>query len=257
MAEAAERARLLAPLRATLEATAAATSVAPPFAAALRRSDVAVVAEIKRRSPSKGAINPAIAPAAQAAAYATGGAAAVSVLTERSHFGGSPGDLEAVRQAVALPALRKDFIVDPLQIVETRAIGASAALLIARALSPARLAELAGVAREWQLEPLVEVRSEDELESALEAGAQLIGVNSRDLETLAVDQMVVTRLLPLVPARCVAIAESGIFDKRDVSTVAAHGADAVLVGTAVSSAADPAHAVHELTGVPRTLGDRR
>jgi indole-3-glycerol phosphate synthase len=212
---------------------------------------VAVVAEVKRRSPSKGEINPALAPAEQARAYAAGGAAAISVLTEPAHFGGSTADLETVRGAVALPLLRKDFIVDPVQVAEARAAGASAVLLIARALPPERLGELADAARHWRLEPLIEVRSEGELRCAIDARAGVIGVNSRDLETLEIDRGVTEHLLPLIPEGCVAIAESGVRTAHEVEWAAAAGADAVLVGTAVSAAADPEAAVRELTRVRR------
>ncbi|HUO52603.1 MAG TPA: indole-3-glycerol-phosphate synthase, partial [Gemmatimonadaceae bacterium] len=186
-----------------------------------------------------------------AKAYASGGAAAISVLTEPRHFGGSLDDLAEARASVAVPLLRKDFVVDRTQLLEARAAGASAALLIARALEPARLADLAAEARAIGLEPLVEVRSEEELARAVACGARVIGVNQRDLETLAVDESVAARRLPLVPADAVAVSESGVRDRAGVERAAANGADAVLVGSALSAAADPAAAVHALTGVAR------
>ena len=238
--------------RAELEGMARAASAPPDFLAALRAGgSLAVIAEVKRRSPSKGEINPALSAGAQAKAYASGGAAAISVLTEPRHFGGSLDDLAEARASVAVPLLRKDFVVDRTQLLEARAAGASAALLIARALEPARLADLAAEARAIGLEPLVEVRSEEELARAVACGARVIGVNQRDLETLAVDESVAARRLPLVPADAVAVSESGVRDRAGVERAAANGADAVLVGSALSAAADPAAAVHALTGVAR------
>jgi len=241
--------------RAELERAIAAPptgSLPPDFAAALRAGDtVAVIAEVKRRSPSKGEINATLSASAQALAYVSGGAAAISVLTEREHFGGSLADLAEVRAAVAIPLLRKDFVVDRTQLWEARLAGASAVLLIGRALPPAALAELAAEARAVGLEPLVEVRSEEELAVAITAGARVIGVNQRDLETLEVDTAVGARLLPLIPRGIVAVAESGIGTRADVERAAASGAAAVLVGTVLSAAVDPAAALRALTGVVR------
>jgi indole-3-glycerol phosphate synthase len=234
-----------------LERSAAAMPPAPPFAAALRGSTLAVIAEVKRRSPSKGEINGGIAAAAQVLAFTRGGAAAISVLTEPVHFGGSLADIEEARRSTPLPLLRKDFLVDELQLLEARAAGASAALLIARALSPQALGRLAAFARELGLEPLLEVRSEAELERALASDARVVGVNTRDLETLAMEPEVRDRLIPLIPAGCIAVAESGIVSATDVRHVAELGADAVLVGSSLSTAATPEHAVRALTGVPR------
>ena len=228
----------------------------PSFADALRREHVAVIAEVKRRSPSKGAIAPGIAAGAQARAYASGGAAALSILTEPDRFGGEIGDLDAARAAVQVPLLRKDFIVDEIQLLEAAAHGASAALLIARALPPERLRELARHARGLGLEPLVEVRDEGELDAALAAGATVIGVNNRNLETLVIDAATGDRILPLIPGACVAVWESGVSSLDDVRRAAAAGADAVLVGSSISAAADPASAVRALTGVPRIDGRR-
>jgi indole-3-glycerol phosphate synthase len=211
-----------------------------------------VIAEVKRRSPSRGEINSGLSAAAQAASYAEGGAAAVSVLTEPRHFGGSGDDLVAARESVRLPLLKKDFHIDAIQLLEARALGASGVLLIARALEPRRLAALVGEACALELDPMVEVRTEPELDVALSTSALVIGVNARDLETLAVDFALAERLLPLVPADRIAVAESGVSSSDDVRRVAAYGADAVLVGSAVSAAADPSAAVRALTGVARS-----
>ena len=234
-----------------LERAASATPAGPSLAAALRGSDVRLIAEVKRRSPSKGAIAPALEAPAQARAYVNGGAAAISVLTEPVHFGGSATDLRDVREAVAVPALKKDFHVRPIQLVEARALGACAALLIARALSPERLREMSDVARRLELELLVEVRDESELERALESGATMIGVNNRDLETLVIDPATAERIVPRIPAGLVAVAESGIGTRGDIERYAASGADAVLVGSSISAAADPVAATRALVGVPR------
>jgi indole-3-glycerol phosphate synthase len=229
--------------------------MAPSLAAALRGKDVAVIAEVKRRSPSKGDINPTLEAAEQAREYEAGGARGVSVLTEGAHFGGSPEDFEEVRAAVSVPLLKKDFHVDPLQLLEARVLRASALLLIARALNPALLIELASFAKDLGLEVLVEVRDERELEAALQTSAPLIGVNSRNLETLVMDPAVCERLIPLVPADRIAIYESGVKNRGDVDAAAKLGADAVLVGSVVSAAPSPASAVRGLTGAPRMARD--
>jgi indole-3-glycerol phosphate synthase len=213
---------------------------------------VALIAEVKRRSPSKGSIAPALDAATQARAYVDGGAAAISVLTEPSHFGGSTSDLAAVKTAVSVAALKKDFHVRPIQLVEARALGASAALLIARALSPERLREMTDTARRLDLEVLVEVRDEAELERALECGAALIGVNNRNLESLVIEPATAERLIPRIPAGLIAIAESGVSTRDDVERYAKCGADAVLVGSSISAAADPTRATRVLAGVPRS-----
>jgi indole-3-glycerol phosphate synthase len=210
-----------------------------------------VIAEVKRRSPSKGWINPGLSAEDQARAYERGGAAGISVLTEPAHFGGSVGDLEAVRRAVGVPVLKKDFHVDPVQLLEAKSAGASAALLIVRALAPDTLQRMMDAARAIDLEVLVEVRDEDELRRALDAGAALVGINNRNLETLIIDPETSTRLLAQVPASVTAVAESGVGGRADVERVARAGADAVLVGSAVSAAQDPTAAVRALSGVPR------
>lgn len=210
-----------------------------------------VIAEVKRRSPSRGEINAYLDPASRAREYMEGGAAAISVLTEPAYFGGSEADLVEVRDAIDAPVLRKDFIIDEAQIIESRAWGASAVLLIARALPRVALALLAKTARDWGIEPLIEVRSESELDGALASGARVVGVNSRDLETLEVDVAVVERLVPQVPDVVMAIAESGVRDRADVERAARVGADAVLVGSALSAAGEGTVAVRNLARVTR------
>jgi indole-3-glycerol phosphate synthase len=254
--EARRRADALTGRRSELEQAAAGVADAAPFGAALRRRDVAVIAEVKRRSPSKGWINPGMSAVEQAAAYAAGGAAAISVLTEPDHFGGSVDDLVAVRDRVALPVLKKDFHVDPIQLLEAKAIGASAALLIVRALSPDSLVELVRAADDLQLEVLLEVRDLDELQRAIDASsassaATTIGVNNRNLETLVIDAGRAEEVIARIPARFVAIFESGVSQRGDVERAANGHADAILVGSAVSAATDPSAAVRGLTNVPR------
>lgn len=234
-----------------LERAASAASIPPSFKDALRRLEVAVVAEVKRRSPSKGEINPGLSAGEQARAYAEAGAAAVSVLTEPEDFGGSLADLEQARAAVHVPLLRKDFIVDEVQLLEARAAGASAVLLIARALDPEALPRLAAFAASLSLDALIEVRDERELDRALAAGGGVVGVNNRNLETLAIDAEVGERLLPRVPGDWVALWESGVRDASGVRRAAAAGADAVLVGSVLSASADPRAGVRALVGVPR------
>jgi indole-3-glycerol phosphate synthase len=226
------------------------------FVEALSGTTVRVIAEIKRRSPSKGAIRETISAAEQALTFERGGAAAISVLTEPAHFGGTLADLESARDHVSIPLLRKDFHAHPIQLFEARASGASAALLIVRALSPSTLREMMRTANELSIEPLVEVRTEAELMLALELGARVIGVNSRDLETLEVDENVPRRLLPMVPRTVIAVAESGIERAADVVARAEWGADAVLVGSALSASANPESAVRALTQVPRSMRAR-
>ena len=223
----------------------------PSFSAALRGSAVAVIAELKRRSPSRGDIHPAMISSLHARAYEDGGASALSVLTEPSEFGGSLSDLDSASQESRLPLLRKDFHVDGTQIFEARAHGASAVLLIARALEPGRLEALADAATEAGVEVLIEVRDTVELERALAVRGAVIGVNNRDLETLNIDRSTCQRLVPLVPGDRIAVAESGMTERGDVEAVARCGADAVLVGSSVSAAARPSDAVRALTGVDR------
>ena len=233
-------------------AAALNTSEPPDILSALTRGvDVAVIAELKRSSPSRGAINGALDAALQIRAYAEGGAAAFSILTEPSEFGGSLDDLSVASALGIGPCIRKDFITDAVQLVEARRCGAAAALLIARALPTELLLELVFTARMLGLEPLVEVRDEEELRDALESGALLIGVNNRDLETLELDTAVSAALLPLVPVTHIAIYESGVSSAHDVERAASFGADAVLVGSSISASGTPTDAVAALTGIPR------
>jgi len=255
--EARARAATLALRAAELERQARNAEVVPSFRDALRRKQIAVIAEVKRSSPSKGSINPALDLARQVRAYEAGGAAAISVLTEPTRFGGSTEDLLLARKSVALPLLKKDFHVDVVQILEARSLGASAALVIARAVPPARLKDLMAAGADVALEILVEVRDERELDLALSLGADLIGVNNRNLETLEIDAATSLRILPLIPRGVIAIAESGFKSAADLQRVAGAGADAVLVGSEVSGAADPEAAVRSLTGVTRTGGARK
>jgi indole-3-glycerol phosphate synthase len=237
---------------ASLERRASEAPAPLSFAEALRAGPlVTVIAEVKRQSPSRGALNTGMNAAHRAREYAFGGATAISVLTETSRFGGSNADLQQVVASVPVCTMRKDFLVHPLQLLETRAIGASAALLIVRALPSSLLREMIATAHALELETLVEVRDEQELERALAAGARIVGVNNRNLETLALDPTTVQRLLPLIPPEVVHVAESGIRDAADVQRAAEHGAHAVLVGSALSMAVDARAAVTALSGVPR------
>lgn len=234
-----------------LELAAADAPPPPAFSPVARGGSVGVIAEVKRRSPSAGAIREHLDPVAHARAYVDGGAVAVSVLTEATYFGGSLEDLALVAHAVAVPVLRKDFLLDELQLLEARAAGASLVLLIARALAPSRLSGLARAARGLLLATLVEVHTEAELERALKVEPAAVGVNSRDLATFAVDLGAAERLLARVPAGIPAVAESGIESRAEVERLARAGADLVLVGASVARAADPARAVRGLVGVPR------
>jgi indole-3-glycerol phosphate synthase len=223
----------------------------PPFGAALRRPNVAVIAEVKRRSPSAGSIREDLDPIERAVLYGTHGAAAISVLTDEPYFGGSMADLRAAAGRSVVPILRKDFILDELQILEARAAGASAVLLIVRALDRSRLEALMAFAADAGLAALVEVHTPGELEIALAAGADIIGVNSRDLDTFKIDTMAAWQIIRMVPPACIAVAESGLGVQADVVRAAGAGADAVLVGTALSRAAAPEVLLRELTRVPR------
>lgn len=216
--------------------------VAPSFREALSGPGVAVIAEVKRASPSKGDLAADLDATAQGRAYRDGGAAAISVLTEPTRFKGDLSDLVAVA-ATGTPALRKDFIVDPYQVWEARAAGASAILLIVAALGPHDLHRLLQATREAQLDALVEVHDEREAETALEVDATVVGVNARDLRTFDVDRSTFERVRPLLGADVVAVAESGIRGPDDVRAAALVGADAVLVGESLVTATDPRSAV--------------
>jgi indole-3-glycerol phosphate synthase len=230
---------------------AAAAPPPPSLEAALRGRTVAVIAEVKRRSPSAGVIRDDLDPAGRAGLYAERGAASISVLTDGPFFGGSVEDLRAAAARVRVPVLRKDFILDELQLLEARAAGAAAVLLIVRALSRERLAALLSTAAGQGLDALVEVHAASELEAALGAGARIIGVNSRDLDTFRIDAAAAWRLLRDIPADRVAVAESGMAGEEDVVAAADHGADAVLIGTALSAGPDPGAVLDRLAAVPR------
>lgn len=233
-----------------LEREALGRPAPPPFTSALRGGTaVRLIGEVKRRSPSRGEIRGDLDPVSLAAELVRGGASAVSVLTDGPHFGGSIGDLRAVVAAVPVPVLRKDFIVDEVQVLEARAAGASALLLIARVLTDDRLAALIRAARQFGLEALVEAHAAGEVDRALAAGAEVIGINSRDLDTFAIDVEGAWSLLSRVPVGLVAVAESGMEAPEDVARAAAAGADAVLIGTALSSAAEPALLASRLSSV--------
>jgi indole-3-glycerol phosphate synthase len=212
-------------------------------------SELAVIAEIKRRSPSKGALAESLDPATLATDYARGGASCLSVLTDEEFFGGSVGDLQAARDATTLPVLRKDFTVDPRDVADARLIGADAVLLIVAALDELELIDFLELATELHLDALVEVHDEPELEEALEAGATLIGVNQRDLSTFEVDTDRAERVAKAIPVGTVKVAESGIRDAADVEGLALAGYDAILVGEALVTSPDPAAALAALRTV--------
>jgi len=241
----------LRPRASELERRAAAAPAPRPLAEALAGSLVGVIAEVKRRSPSAGPIAPGLDPVAHAAGYARGGAVAISVLTDEAHFGGSLADLEQVARVVPVPVLRKDFILDELQLLEARAAGASGVLLIVRALGAARLSQLARAARDLELGVLAEAHTEAELDAALASDPTAVGVNSRDLATFTLDLGLAERLVARVPPGVVVVAESGIEARSDVERFAAAGADLVLVGASVARTGDPERSVRALCGVPR------
>ena len=244
------------PLGGLIEAAAACP---PPrdFRAGLRSAEgLAVIAEIKRRSPSRGALDETLVAGEVAAAYRDGGAACLSVLTESGFFGGSPEDLAAAREASGLPVLRKDFTVVPADVCDARIMGADAVLLIVAALDPEELATLAGLAADLGLAALVEVHGEDEVHAATAAGADLVGVNQRDLATFEVDPARARRLRAALPEGVVAVAESGVKGPGDARVLADAGYDAVLVGESLVLAGDRAAAVAALrsAGSPRRSG---
>ena len=234
------------PLRAWVEAIAPL----PPtrdFAAALNR-EIAIIAEFKRRSPSHGLLQKELDPAKIALLYERNGAAAISVLTDETFFGGSDSDIAAVKNAVRLPVLRKEFIIDPYQIVETRAIGADAILLIASILGREELRDYRKQAESLGLAALVEVHSREELFAALASGARLIGVNNRNLRTLATDIRVSLELAPLIPPELTAVSESGIATKHDIEALHKAGFGAFLIGGALLSSPDSGAKLRELAG---------
>ena len=234
------------PLAAVREAAAQAPPRRPFGEALSRPGRVNVIAEHKRRSPSKGAIREDLAPSDVARRYATAGAVALSVLTEPESFGGALEHLVEARAAVGVPVLRKDFVVDPWQLWEARAAGADAALLIVAALSDAELVSLLAAARDASLEALVEVHDREELDRALAAGATIVGVNNRNLKTLEVRVQTSLELAPSIPDAVVAVAESGLRTGEDLRRLRDAGFDAFLVGESLMSAADPGAALAAL-----------
>lgn len=246
---AAHRERAGADVRSRPQALEAArrASVPRPFRSALAATTgVALIAEVKRRSPSKGDLAPGLDPAHVAGQYESGGAACVSVLTDGPHFGGSPEDLGAARAAIEVPVLRKDFTVDEIDVCDARLMGADAVLLIVAALDDAELTAFGQLAAELDLAALVEVHDAAELERALDAGADLVGVNQRDLQTFAVDTGRALDLVARLPAGVVRVAESGITGPHDVEVLAGAGYDAVLVGETLVTSGDPAGAAAAL-----------
>lgn len=225
----------LADLRRQAEAAPRPTS----FADALAPAGVSIIAEFKRRSPSGGELRPGALAADLASQYAANGAAALSVLTDGPYFGGSDDDLVTARHASGLPVLRKDFVVDAYQVYEARLLGASAVLLIVRSLAPEQLRDLLALARSLGLDALVETHAAQEVESALAAGAQVIGVNNRDLDTLVTDTSLALRLRSLVPSSCLFVAESGLHDPAAITSLREAGVDAALIGEALVRSPHP------------------
>ena len=232
-----------------LLARAAAAAPARPFRLALiEEPGVSLIAEVKRRSPSAGALAPDLVPGDLARRYQGGGAAALSVLTDSEFFGGSPADLTGARDACTLPVLRKDFTVSAADVCDARLMGADAVLLIVAALTAAELARFQELARRLGMAALVEVHTEAELDRALEAGADLVGVNRRDLRTFSVDLSLAERLAERIPQGVATVAESGVRDAADVAHLAACGYHAVLVGETLVTDPDPETAVRRLRG---------
>ncbi len=211
--------------------------------------NISVIAEVKRSSPSKGALAQIPNPAALAERYQGAGASAISVLTEQRHFGGSIEDLVAVRAAVAIPILRKDFMIDEYQFYEARAIGADLVLLIVAALSANQLDDYHSLTRELGMRALVEVHTHDELERALEISPDIVGVNSRNLKTLVVDSIAFSNLIPLIPKTLIRVAESGISTREDVQYAQECGATAILVGEVLVKSDDPRATMRDLQGL--------
>ena len=241
-------ARPLGPLVAQAEEHAAAHPARDAAAALRAAPGIAVIAEVKRRSPSKGDLAPDLDPASLARQYEAGGAACLSVLTDSRFFGGSADDLRAARAAVGLPVLRKDFTVGPRDVCDARLMGADAVLLIAAVLDDGLLAELVALAGRLGMAALVEVHDAAELDRALAAGATLVGVNQRDLRTFSVDRDLAATLAPSFPPGVIGVAESGIRDAADAARLAAAGYRALLVGESLVTAVDPSAAVAALAG---------
>jgi indole-3-glycerol phosphate synthase len=228
-----------------------ALEVAPPVRdclSALLTEDISVIAEVKRASPSKGALAPIADPAGLASMYQEAGASVISVLTEQRRFGGTLADLDLVRRAVDLPILRKDFMVDEYQFYEARAHGADVILLIVAALSKNQLDDYFHLSKELGMRALIEVHTPGELESALEISPDIIGVNSRNLKTLDVDAQAFSDLIPQIPSTIARVAESGISTRADVEFAHEHGATAILVGEALVRSGNPNVAMAQLLG---------
>jgi indole-3-glycerol phosphate synthase len=217
-----------------------------PFAEALRRNTPAVIAEVKKASPSKGLLQADFHPARIAYAYQDGGAACISVLTDKKYFQGSLPDLEAARAAVTIPALRKDFVIDRLQIFEAAVHDADAILLIAAVLDVQQLTHFRELAHSLGLASLVEVHDSEELKKAIDSGAEIIGVNNRNLETFEVTLDTSLRLSYQMPANAIRVSESGIFTRAHIETLSQAGFHAFLVGESLMKATDPASALHDL-----------
>jgi indole-3-glycerol phosphate synthase len=230
-----------------LEAAVSTRGEGRPFAEAVAHPATSLIAEYKRRSPSAGVIREGAEVTEIVRAYERGGAAALSVLTEWDHFGGTLDDLREARDASDLPILRKDFTVDPYQIYEAKAAGADAVLIVVGSVRQSDLGALQGVARSLELDALVEVHNEEELEAALEIDADLIGINNRNLEDFSVDLQVTFDLLADVPAGKTVVSESGIHDRTQIDELEQVGVDAVLVGEVLMRAPDPEAATRELT----------
>jgi len=243
------RERAASDARSLDELITAARSCVPPrgFASAIRSTPhLAVIAEFKRRSPSKGVLNNAMQPDAVARMYQSGGATCLSVLTDENHFGGSVSDLQVARNACYLPVIRKDFTVDARDVCDARIMGADCVLLIAAALSSQQLSEFLELARLVDIDALVEVHDENELSVALNAGATLVGVNQRDLVTFAVDHDRAVRMGSVIPDHCIKVAESGVRGRADAVSLREAGYHAVLVGEHLVTSSDPVSAVTEL-----------
>jgi len=217
------------------------------FASSIRETPhLAVIAEIKRKSPSKGELNASLNPAELALQYQLGGASCLSVLTDTNHFGGSVADLQNARGACSVPVIRKDFTVDARDICDARIMGADCVLLIAAILSAAEMSSYLELCREVDIDALVEVHDEAELELAMSAGATMVGVNQRDLVTFAVDQARAVRMAPLIPDNVVRVAESGVRGRDDAIALRAAGYDAILVGEHLVTSPNPEAALTEL-----------
>jgi indole-3-glycerol phosphate synthase len=238
-----------------LEARLSARGEDRPFNEALVRPGLSVIAEFKRRSPSAGEISNEAEVAEVVAAYERGGAAAVSVLTDEPHFGGSLQDLRTARSSTSLPIIRKDFIVDPYQLYEAAVNGADAVLLIVRALGDDQLRRLIEETEALDLDTLVEVHNAEELERALLAGAEVVGINNRDLDEMTVDVETTYELMPDVPAGKTVVAESGISSRDELEELDRVGVDAVLIGGALMGSGDPEGKVRELTGMDEHTRD--